>query len=40
MNTLNAAKEDFNAQPDEVKNHYLKYIVYIPWATQASTDYP
>ena len=34
---LNAPAEDYDAQLGEVKNPYLRYVVYIPWATQAST---
>lgn len=34
------AEEDFNAQTGEVKNGYLRYVIYIPWATQKSTGLP
>jgi hypothetical protein len=37
---LNAAAEDYDAQRGEVKNPYLRYVVYIPWATEASTGLP
>lgn len=35
--SLTAAAEDYNAADGEVKNTYLRYVVYIPWATQEST---
>ncbi|NHE55328.1 hypothetical protein [Cyclobacterium plantarum] len=34
---LTAAAEDYDAMQGEVKNTYLRYVVYIPWATQEST---
>lgn len=37
---LNASAEDYDAQRGEVKNPYLRYVVYIPWATEASTGLP
>ncbi|SHM58444.1 hypothetical protein SAMN04488057_102227 [Cyclobacterium lianum] len=35
--SLTAAAEDYDAMAGEVKNSYLRYVVYIPWATQEST---
>ncbi len=35
--SLSAAAEDYDALKGEVKNTYLRYVVYIPWATQEST---
>ncbi|SEJ33920.1 hypothetical protein SAMN05192553_103334 [Cyclobacterium xiamenense] len=35
--SLSAAAEDYNGMNGEVKNTYLRYVVYIPWATQEST---
>lgn len=37
---LNASAEDYDAQRGKVKNPYLRYVVYIPWATEASTGLP
>nr|MBI1232312.1 hypothetical protein [Cytophagales bacterium] len=37
---LSASAEDYDAPTGEVKNSYLRYVVYIPWATQASTGLP
>ncbi|WP_163381431.1 hypothetical protein [Cyclobacterium sp. SYSU L10401] len=34
---LTAEAEDYDALKGEVKNTYLRYVVYIPWATQEST---
>ncbi|WP_375585206.1 hypothetical protein [Cyclobacterium xiamenense] len=35
--SLSAAAEDYDGMNGEVKNTYLRYVVYIPWATQEST---
>ncbi|MEX2511818.1 MAG: hypothetical protein WD398_02840 [Cyclobacteriaceae bacterium] len=35
--SLTAGAEDYDAQKGDVKNTYLRYVVYIPWATQEST---
>ena len=35
-----AEDKDFNAQTGEVKNGYLRYVIYIPYATSASTGLP
>lgn len=35
-----ASPEDFNAATGEVKNGYLRYVVYIPYATSESTGLP
>lgn len=34
---LSAEKSDFDASKGKVDNTYLRYVVYIPWATQEST---
>jgi hypothetical protein len=34
---LSADKEDYDAEKGKVENTYLRYVVYIPWATQEST---
>ena len=34
------ADEDYNRETGEVKNGYLRYVIYIPYATQASTGLP
>jgi len=34
---LTADKADFDASKGKVDNTYLRYVVYIPWATQEST---
>ena len=35
-----ARDEDFNPATGEVKNGYLRYVIYIPYATAASTGLP
>lgn len=35
-----AKEEDFNQTTGEVKNGYLRYVIYIPYATTASTGLP
>ncbi|TMI88310.1 MAG: hypothetical protein E6H06_19175, partial [Bacteroidetes bacterium] len=35
-----AKDEDFNPATGEVKNGYLRYVIYIPYATAASTGLP
>jgi hypothetical protein len=35
-----ASKENYNAQTGEVVNGYLRYVVYIPYATAESTGLP
>lgn len=35
--SLSAAAEDYDGMNGEVNNTYLRYVVYIPWATQEST---
>ena len=35
-----APEEDYDAATGEVKNGYLRYVVYIPWATSESTGLP
>jgi hypothetical protein len=35
-----AKQEDFDATTGEVKNGYLRYVIYIPFATAASTGLP
>jgi hypothetical protein len=35
-----AKDEDFNHTTGEVKNGYLRYVIYIPYATSASTGLP
>src|SRR5688572_4714742 len=37
---FSAKDEDFNKQTGEVQNGYLRYVVYIPYATAASTGLP
>ncbi|WP_194975551.1 hypothetical protein [Aquiflexum lacus] len=37
---LSADAENYNLQTGEVKDSYLRYVVYIPWATEASTGLP
>jgi len=34
---LSADKADYDAEKGNVENTYLRYVVYIPWATQEST---
>lgn len=35
-----ASKEDYNETAGEVKNGYLRYVVYVPYATAESTGLP
>lgn len=35
-----AKQRDFNPTTGEVKNGYLRYVIYIPFATSASTGLP
>jgi len=35
-----AEDKDFNSQTGEVKNGYLRYVIYVPYATSASTGLP
>lgn len=37
---LTASAEDYDGKTGVVKNPYLRYVVYIPWATQESTGLP
>ena len=37
---FSAKDEDFNPTTGEVKNGYLRYVIYIPFATAASTGLP
>lgn len=37
---LTADQKDYNPKTGEVKDSYLRYVVYIPWATEASTGLP
>jgi hypothetical protein len=37
---LTAEEEDYNKEIGEVQNSYLRYVVYIPWATSESTGLP
>jgi hypothetical protein len=37
---LSADAADYNHETGEVKDPYLRYVVYIPWATEASTGLP
>lgn len=37
---LSADAADYNSETGEVKDPYLRYVVYIPWATEASTGLP
>jgi len=37
---LSADAENYDIQTGEVKDAYLRYVVYIPWATEASTGLP
>jgi hypothetical protein len=37
---LSADAADYNPETGEVKDPYLRYVVYIPWATEASTGLP
>lgn len=38
--SLTAEAADYNATSGEVKNTYLRYVVYIPWATSETTGLP
>lgn len=35
-----ASKDNYNEETGEVKNGYLRYVVYIPYATSESTGLP
>ena len=35
-----AEDKDFNSKTGEVKNGYLRYVIYVPYATSASTGLP
>jgi hypothetical protein len=35
-----ASKEDYNDSTGEVKNGYLRYVIYVPYATEKSTGLP
>ena len=37
---FSAKDEEYNAATGEVKNGYLRYVIYIPYATIASTGLP
>jgi len=37
---LSADAENYNSKTGEVKDSYLRYVVYIPWATEESTGLP
>lgn len=37
---LTADDEDYDREKGEVNNSYLRYVVYIPWATAESTGLP
>lgn len=37
---LTAENEDYDMEKGEVSNSYLRYVVYIPWATVATTGLP
>jgi len=37
---FSADEKDFNSKTGEVKNGYLRYVIYIPYATSASTGLP
>lgn len=37
---LSADAAEYNPETGEVKDPYLRYVVYIPWATEASTGLP
>lgn len=37
---LTADQQNFDPKTGEVKDSYLRYVVYIPWATEASTGLP
>ncbi len=38
--SLTAEAADYNATSGDVKNTYLRYVVYIPWATSETTGLP
>lgn len=38
--SLTAEAADYNSTSGEVKNTYLRYVVYIPWATSETTGLP
>ena len=38
--TLYVMRGDINAQTQEIENTYLRYVIYIPFATSASTGLP
>jgi hypothetical protein len=38
--SLTAEAADYNSTTGEVKNTYLRYVVYIPWATPETTGLP
>jgi hypothetical protein len=40
LNALVAEQQDVDWQSGEVKNAYIRSVVYIPWATEASTGLP
>ena len=35
-----ASEEDYNTTTGEIQNGYLRYVVYIPWATAETTGLP
>jgi hypothetical protein len=37
---LSADQQNFDPKTGELKDSYLRYVVYIPWATEASTGLP
>ena len=37
---LTADEADYNPKTGEVEDTYLRYVVYIPWATSESTGLP
>jgi hypothetical protein len=37
---LNAEEENYDPKSGDVKDAYLRYVVYIPWATSESTGLP
>lgn len=37
---LTADKENYDREKGEVSNSYLRYVIYIPWATVATTGLP
>lgn len=40
LQVYSATAENYNASTGEVKNGSFRYVVYIPWATSASTGLP